>query len=168
VRFWCVVLMKLLNQRPTKKTTKNKICLSYFVSENDLNLKQTAIAEPDIHLIYLLAQYLLIYDEQDYWQQYVKANEWIKKYLINFNYDDTATKFKIKLKTSWLKETLAKTEFGFENKMYKNIQLAMLAGELQQAMNQGDKKVIINDKMLKLHVNDKRAEINREIINFKL
>jgi len=163
VRFWCVILMKLLRQRPNKKTAKNKICLSYFVTENNLNLEQTALKGVDVHLIYLLSQYLLIYDEDNYWQKYVMANKWINKYLINFDYDETATRFLIKLKTAWLKKMIGKTEFSFENGLYKNIQLAMMTGDLQRAMKVNDKKVIVNDQMLKLHTNDKRSEINSSL-----
>ncbi len=168
VRFWCVVLMKLLRQRPTTKKSKNKICLSYFVDENNLNLKFTALNELDIHLVYLLSQYILIYDQTDYWRVYLKQNRWIRNYLPNFNYGPQATKWKIKFRFEWLKKLLEKTELGFENRLYKDIQLGWMAPVLKSAMNRSDKKVIINDQILKLHTNDKREAINREIINFKL
>lgn len=166
VRFWCVALMKLLRQRPTAKSTKDKICLSYFTDEDNLNLKSTAVNEPDIHLVYLLAQYLLIYDQDDYWRKYVQQNSWIKEYLPNFQYTDEAEKWKINFRGEWLKRLWEKTEMGFENVVYKNIQLAWMAPALKRAMNRGDKKVIVNDHMLKLHVNDKREEINSQIIQF--
>lgn len=167
VRFWCVVLMKLLRQRPTAKTIKNKICLSYFVDEDSLNLKPTAVGEPDVHLIYLLSQYVLIYDQGGYWQKYIQQNRWINEYLPNFQYTAEAEKWAIKFKWTWFKEMLEKTELGFENRLYKNIQLGWMAPELKQAMNRGDKKVIINDHILKLHVNDRRREINSKITNYK-
>ncbi len=166
VRFWCVVLMKLLRQRPTTKTIKNKICLSYFVDEDNLNLKPTAVGEPDVHLVYLLAQYLLIYDQGGYWQKYIQQNKWINEYLPNFQYTAEAEKWAIKFKGEWLKAILEKTELGFENRLYKHIQLGWMAPELRRAMNKGDKRVIINDQMLKLHVNDKREEINSKILNY--
>ncbi len=167
VRFWCVVLMKLLRQRPTAKTIKNKICLSYFVDENNLNLRPTAIAEPDVHLVYLLSQYVLIYDQGNYWEKYIQQNRWMNRYLPNFQYTAEAKKWAIKFKWAWLKEMLEKTELGFENKLYKNIQLGWMAPVLKRAMNKDDKKVIVNDQILKLHVNDKRREINSKIINYK-
>ncbi len=168
VRFWCVVLMKLLRQRPTAKSTKDKICLSYFTDEDNLNLKSTAVNEPDIHLVYLLAQYLLIYDQDDYWQKYVQQNSWINEYLPNFQYTAEMEKWKINFRGEWLKRLWEKTEMGFENVVYKNIQLAWMAPVLKHTMNRGDKKVIINDRILKLHVNDKREEINSKIIQFPI
>ena len=164
VRFWSVMLMKILGQRPSKQTIKDKICLSYYVTEDNLNLEQTKVGEPDAHLCYLVAQYLPIYSEDDMWQRFVEANKWLNKYLPNFKYGEYDRRFIIKPKFVWLKNLIAKTEFGFEQRFYKEIQLRKMSAELKQAMNQGDKKVIINDQMLKLHLNDKREEINK-IIN---
>ncbi|OGG87663.1 hypothetical protein A3B87_02930 [Candidatus Kuenenbacteria bacterium RIFCSPHIGHO2_02_FULL_39_13] len=164
VRFWSVMLMKILGQRPSKKVMKDKICLSYYVSEDNLNLEQTKVGEPDAHLCYLAAQYLPIYSEDDMWQRFVEANKWLNKYLPNFKYGEYDRRFIIKPKLVWLKNLIAKTELSFEQRFYKEIQLKKMSAELKQAMNQGDKKVIVNDQMLKLHLNDKREEINK-IIN---
>jgi len=163
VRFWSVMLMKILGQRPNKQAIKDKICLSYYVTEDNLNLEQTTVAEPDIHLVYLAAQYLPLYSEDEMWEKYVRQNGWLKKYLLNFEYTDELKKFIIKPRLLWLKRIITRTELGFEQRFYKEIQLRKMAAELKQAMNQGDKKVIINDQMLKLHLNDRREEINKMI-----
>lgn len=162
VRFWTVVLMMILGQRPSKKTIRDKICLSYYVTEDNLNLEKTKIGEPDIHLIYLLSQYLPIYSENQIWQKFVEENKWINRYLPNFKYSENDQKFLIKPRFVWLKKLIGQTQLGFEEKLYKNIQMKKMAKELRSAMNRGDKKVIINDQMLKLHINDKRDEINRK------
>ena len=86
VRFWSVVLMMLLNKRPNKKTIQDKICLSYFVDEGNMNLEATKVNEPDVHLIYLISQYRPIYDKGGVWDKFAKENEWIKKYLVNFDF----------------------------------------------------------------------------------
>lgn len=163
VRFWSVILMKILGQRPNKQAIKDKICLSYYVTEDNLNLEQTKVAELDRHLVYLTAQCLPLYSEDGLWEKYVRQNEWLKKYLLNFEYSDKTKKFIIKPRLLWLKSIIAKTELGFEQRFYKEIQLRKMAAELKQAMNQGDQKVIVNDQMLKLHLNDKREEINKMI-----
>ncbi len=162
-RFWSVALMKFLGQRPNSKTAKDKICLSYFVSEDNLDLKSTAIGEPDRHLVYLLSQYLPIYSEDNLWSRLVVANSWIKNYLPNFNYGPEAERFLIRPKFMWLKKIIGKTQFDWEEARYKKIQLKIMPPVLKEMMKCSDKKVIINDQMLKLHSNDKREEINRVI-----
>ena len=153
VRFWTVVLMMILGQRPSKRNIKNKICLSYYVSEDNLNLENTKISRLDIHLIYLVSQYLPIYSENGMWQKFIEQNKWLNKYLPNFKYDQP--RFLIKSRKKLI-------NFGLPERFYKNIQLKKMAPKLKAAMNKGDKKVIINDQMLKLHLNDKRDEINRQ------
>lgn len=103
VRFWSVFWMKILGQRPSPKKTKNKICLSYFVTDDNLNLEETKIGEPDIHLIYLLAQYLPLYSEDNLWKKFTVANDWIKRYLPNFEYDQRAERFLIRSRGGWWK-----------------------------------------------------------------
>ncbi len=164
-RFWCVVLMKLLNQRPSRRTIKNKICLSYFVTEDKLNLEVTKVSIPDMHLIYLLSCNLLIYDEGEVWEKYIEENSWIGEYLPNFKYGFDERKFRIKPRLLWLKKIIGVTFLGFEQTMYKNIQLKKMAPELRELMNRGDKKVIINDGMLKLHSNDKREDYNKKMLD---
>ena len=163
VRFWCVLLMMFFGQRPSKRKQEDKICLSYFVDEDNLDLGATKVGEIDVHLVYLLAQYLPIYNEDSVWQTYIKENSWIKRYLPNFEYGQAVERFIIKSRWVWLKELINRTAFDFEEKLYKKIQLKLMAPELKKMMNKGDNKVIINDKMLKLHTNDKRSEYNRVI-----
>ncbi len=163
VRFWSVFWMKILGQRPSPGKTKNKICLSYFVTEDNLNLKSTETGEPDRHLIYLLSQYLPIYSEDNLWQRFVAANYWIKRYLPNFQYGSAAERFLIKPKYLRWKRLLVGLAGKRMERLLERVQRQKMAGELKALMNDGQKKVIINNKMLKLHSNDKREEINQKI-----
>ena len=185
VRFWCALLMKLLNQRPTKRASKDKICLSYFVSSDNLNLEHTKISKPDIHLIYLLTQYLPIYSENNAWSEFIQANGWINQYLPNFNYygfeapaehngledRDKARPylygvnfdFLIKSRFAWLKKIVNLIQLPAAERVYRYIQFKIFPLELRQMMNRGDNKVIVNDKMLKLHTNDNREEYNNKL-----
>ena len=164
VRFWSVFLMKIFGQRPSKRTIKNKICLSYFVTEDNLNLEATAIGEPDIHLIYLLSQYLPIYSENGCWEEFISANDWTGKYLPNFRYRQEAERFLIKPKFLWLKNFFTLFSKWPTEQTYKKIQLRIMPEVLKNIMNNGDKKVIVSEAMLKLHSNDKREEVNKKLL----
>ncbi len=164
-RFWAVVSMKLLRQRPRAGKSKNKVCLSYFVNTYSLNLETTKIDEVDLHLFYLVSQVQLVYDEDNYWQKYCKANQFITKYLVNFNFAEKQKKHQISNRWDWIKKIFELSILPFEEMLYKKIQLQMMDKRLKQAKNRGDNKVIVNDQMLKLHLNDKREEINKQILN---
>jgi len=166
VRFWCVFLMKILNQRPTPKNQKNKICLSYFITNNNLNLEFTKTKTPDIHLIYLLSQYLPIYfSRPDIWFDFCRGNKWIKTYLPNFDFSSITKKYVIESKLFYFKKIFELTQFPFEEQLYKKIELAIMPRALKQAMHTYENKVIVNDHILKLHLNDKREEYNRILLS---
>jgi len=52
VRFFSILLLALTRMRIQKKQRRDKICLSFFVSVDDLNMSKLSIEEPDIYLIY--------------------------------------------------------------------------------------------------------------------
>lgn len=161
-RFWAVALMKILGQRPSPRTIKDKICLSYFVSEDNLNLRKTALREPDVHLVYLLTQYWPLYSEDNLWGRFVTANSWVKEYLPNFNYNPELEAKIIKPSSRGFKKIRSGGRLAWTERWARAIQLKILPLILREAMGRSDKKVIINDGMLKLHSNDKREEINKK------
>ncbi len=155
-RFWSVSFLKIFGLRPVSNARhENKFCLSYFVSEDNLNLWSTKIHESDIHLIYLLSHYLPLYFEDNLWQNFIKVNNWINQYLPNFSYGSEVEKFFIRPCLVWLKRIIQKSQFKWEEKLVKKIQLKIMPKILKDMANQ-DTRVIVNDQMLKLHSNDKR------------
>src|SRR3989339_371523 len=51
-RFLAVLPLKILNLRPTKKNKKDKFCLSYFVSKDNLNLEKYELVKDFPILVY--------------------------------------------------------------------------------------------------------------------
>ncbi len=160
-RFWSVGILKILGLRPgSNNVNKDKFCLSYFISEDNLNLEDTRINNFDIHLIYLLSYHLPLYFEDNLWQRFGESNKWIKRYLPNLHgfkhglYAD----FLIKPCLLWLKRLIRKSQFKWEEKLVKKFQLWYMPKALKEMANQGS-RVIINDKMIKLHSNDKRQMV---------
>lgn len=160
-RFWSAGFLKLFGLRPNKKITKDKFCLSHFMTEDNLSLIKTKIFKDDVHLIYLLTYYLPVYVEEDLWYKFIGANLWIKNYVPNFNYSQEQEEFIIKNRLVWLKQILRKIMFKGCEKIFKKIELWYLPLILKKMMNQ-DKRVIMNDKMLKLHTNDEREKIYKK------
>lgn len=170
VRFWSVIMMKFSGQRPSENKMKDKICLSYFVAEDNLNLFFTRMREGDWHLAYLISQCLPIYteknktaEEYDYWGTYINENSWIKNYLPNFKFID-ARKYIMHKNCLWLKKITESLFWG--EKIYKKIQMSILPDHLKEALRRGDNSVIMQNNILKLHSNDKRSYYNKKFDEF--
>ena len=74
--------LSFLRMRRTKKKIKNKICLSFYIADDSLNLEKTAIKN-DIYLIYWLSTLVPVYDPQNFYQIIIKNNQWLNKYFLN-------------------------------------------------------------------------------------
>lgn len=162
-RFFCAGLMALLHRRPTQQTQKNRICLSFFISESNLNLQKIAYPE-DIHFTYWLKQFLPIYDRRDYIQQLAKANPWVDKILPNYTSTITNERWMIKnnFRVCYLLEKLFQTRLGgfFENYL-KKFQLKIMPARLQELSQTENTDVVINSSILKFHDKDNRQEIKK-------
>ncbi len=109
-RFFCVFLAKILGWRPKPGNIKDKICLSFFVSDKAMELRSLMISaspgaefkgfladarndkeeieddkeEADIYFIYWLANLTPIYDRGGVYEKFMAANSWLKNYLPNW------------------------------------------------------------------------------------
>lgn len=82
-RFWAAGFLKIFGLRPSGKNNKDKICLSFFVDEDSLELEPLAVGQPDIYLIYWVAQLRPLYDRGGVYQKFWQANAWVKNFLPN-------------------------------------------------------------------------------------
>ncbi len=164
VRFWAAGFLKIFGLRPSRQKTKDKICLSFFAGENHLNLESIAVGQPDIYLIYWIAQLLPIYDSGGIYEKFIKANAWVKKYLPNF--------FEIELsERRYLGGATLPTWLGVGEKFFRWLQMKLMPENLKKMANR-DSRVIVNDSILKFHVNDRREEYKKiweeKLCNFKI
>ncbi|MFA6307156.1 MAG: hypothetical protein WCV70_04025 [Patescibacteria group bacterium] len=109
-RFFCASITKLLGLRPRVDNSRDKICLSFYVSERAMNLSglmlknyPAAVSEEeqisldsrlrgndkkgygnDIYFIYWLAGLTPIYDIGGVYEKLMAANSWLKNYLPNW------------------------------------------------------------------------------------
>jgi hypothetical protein len=141
----------------------DRICLSFYLSDQNLDLESIAINQEDIYLVYWLAVLAPVYQPGNY-LNFLKANIWLKEKLANFYpvilagrrvIDDFWLKSKMRnffefILTGYLGRVL--------EKFAKLIQLKKMAGNNSSAVNQPEHKVIVNDRMLKFHENDRRQE----------
>jgi predicted nucleotidyltransferase len=150
-RFWAAGLLKIFGLRPNEKRTKDKICLSFFADEENLNLEKISLGRPDIYLIYWIAQIAPIYDPGGIYQKFLEANSWIKKYLPNYLGVEPGRQRLLG------RQKLALNFLGWGENFFHRIQLRAMPTKLKEMANR-DSRVIVNDSMLKFHANDRREE----------
>lgn len=152
-RFFILLILKLLGLRPRPGYTRDKICASFFVTEDNLNLEQIKIDDNDIYLNYWLKQVMPIYDEDIYYK-FREVNSWGGDgwvEIIN----------RRKLRNSEIeklgKGVIEKLFLDIDEKFYKWLQMKVMPKKLKEMALDSGTEVIINDKMLKFHENDRRG-----------
>ena len=150
-RLFLAGLTKLLNKRPNKKTKKDKICLSFYVSENNLDLSALKVKDGDPDFEFWEKNLLLLYNKNNIHQKFLNINNLNKQFKNN----------KIVLNERTNKFGLFSKILGSLEKMSFKFQLKIMPRYLQLAVSdQGNVKgVIFNENIIKLHLRDPRLKI---------
>jgi len=89
-RFFCAAFIKLLGLRPTKSQARDKICLSFFISDDNLALNHLRLKakkeqeKDDIYFTYWLAGLAPIYNLNRAYEEFISANSWLFEQLPNW------------------------------------------------------------------------------------
>ncbi len=135
-RLFCAGFAKLLNSRPTARKKQDKICLSFYISEDHLDVSDLSLPIPDPYFHYWLRGLMPIYDKDNTYQQFLAANR------ITLDNDNALTPRKYKSN-------------NILEKIAKSIQLKIMSPALREAMV-GSEGVLISDNVLKLYLKDRR------------
>ncbi|MBI4812465.1 hypothetical protein HY798_03445 [Candidatus Falkowbacteria bacterium] len=161
-RFFTAAVTQLLGLRPKKNDIRDKICLSFFISEEAKNLKRLTLnGKEDIYFIYWLAGLTPLYDQNESYVELIKANSWINKYLPNWRLADIVKRGRVELRFPRLFGALVDIVFGRFERHFKKLQIKLIPPNMKAIANK-DTRVVINDKVIKLHINDRR-ETYREM-----
>lgn len=157
-RLFCNFVTQSFGLRPKEKNMRDKICLSFFVSEEEMNLEKLMLEDgQDFYFIYWMSGLKLIYDKDETWEKFKKANSWIYECLPNLGQDRKRLK---EYSFDWFwcnfKKAVGLT-FDRLDTIAGKFQIKILPKQIKEKMNKGT-EVIINEKILKMHVNDRRAE----------
>jgi len=157
-RFFINTFLKLLNLRPTSQTAKNKICVSYWADENNLDLSIVNLPSDHYYYYYGAGSFIFLTDAKNLQQKFFSANRWLRDKLPNVLMPEPANIYKpgpIILKIQKIKE--AACELVGEA-TYRTWQEKILPQKYRLA-NDG-KRVVLSDGLIKLHDNDKRQKFN--------
>lgn len=154
-------LLGLFRLRRTKIKITNRICLSFYLTDNALNLQSIAIPTPDIYLCYWIRQLVPTYDPDNLLQAIQSANAWVDEFVA-----PTAAPYQLidryRALDSRLSSVIKKILEKFWAGRYGNL-MESQAKALQQTHRKlyppktGDNRsVIVSDTMMKFHENDRR------------
>jgi predicted nucleotidyltransferase len=149
-RFWAAGFLQIFGLRPSKKNTRDKICLSFFADYDSLNLESLATGSPDIYLIYWVAQLQPLFDRGGMYNKFWQANAWINKFLPNVFPRDEINE----VSENW------PVRIGLGEKFFRWLQLKLMPKNLKDMANR-DSRVVVSDHMLKFHANDRREEYKK-------
>ena len=163
-RLFVIGIIWLLGLRPHQGKATDKICLSYYITTENLNLSETRILDIDVHLIFWLSTFWKMYDRDDCFVQFYQANLWLNKYLPNWqppqyglrrleeDNDYNKTIYKIL-------EFIGQGQLGaYFDYLAKKLQLRYMSQQKKDLAVVGDKSVIISETILKFHLNDRRRQ----------
>lgn len=167
-RLWITRLLTTLTLsffglRRTKKNIANKICLSFYATDDALDLSKIKIDGDDIYLVYWIENLIPIYDPKNIQAKIKKENLWIKKYLPNsqINYD-SLPRYKVidkglsKYIKLFFEKSWEKSLGDMVDAQAKGIQKTKMKLNFYSAQYKDSANVIISDSMLKFHENDRR------------
>ncbi|MFA6428211.1 MAG: hypothetical protein WCW02_01555 [Candidatus Buchananbacteria bacterium] len=150
----------LFNLRPKTTQTQDKLCLSFWVTADNLNLQPATLGEADIYFQYWLATLWPIYDAGGYYTSLVRENVWLKKFLPNWSGKLPPPRRRVNLGAFgyFLKKLGEKLLVAnWLEKLIRERSLEEMPKALTDLANQ-DTRVLINEQMLKLHTKDRRQE----------
>ena len=154
-RLFCTGIMKLLNRRPNKKTKKDKICLSFYVSVSGLDLGNLRFKNGDPYFDYWLLGLFPLCDKDDYLNYFRSKNLWLKEAFPN------CLLFKNGVSIPGSPISLFEKSFFFLGdqleKLARKIQLFILPKKLKELANQNS-GVVLSDSVLRFYLNDRRQE----------
>ncbi|MCX6798025.1 MAG: hypothetical protein NTX66_02315 [Candidatus Falkowbacteria bacterium] len=172
-RLFCAGLAKLLNLRPNKTTKENKICLSFYIDEDNLNLETLKLDSQDFYFNYWLAGLVPIYNRNSTYERLLSANGWLKNYLPNFIAPGSNPRRQIKkdnslsgkqrfnLRPGSVFTSVFNPLSNFLERSSRAWQLKILPPALKDLANK-DSRVIIKSGIIKLYLVDRREELREK------
>lgn len=158
-------LTALTRLRRSHHRVTDLVCLSFYVTDEHLDISAVRINEPDIYLTYWIKQLIPLYDPKKFLPQFLKKNCWVNGY-IPFSCLDK----------EMLSSSLVKN--GFFGNTLKKMLTRLLRGSLGDWLERRarswqrrridarphapEPSVVISDSMLKFHEEDRREEYQKE------
>lgn len=168
VRLTCAGLAQIFGMRPRVGMIRDTACLSFYVSDNSLDLSALWEAEwiPDLYLAYWTTFCVPLYDSGGVYERFFSENAWVRRILPNTTSYDTIPRRRVIL--SLFSRSAKHAEEWFIGLFGKSIervarafQMRIFPDAIRSRMNKGT-GVVVSDYALKFHIADRRREIREK------
>lgn len=154
-RIWSTRLMltgalALMRARPGERA-KDPLCLSFFATEDCLDLSQVKIGPQDPYLMFWIATLSPVLDRNETFAKFRAANGWIRQNVPRAH-------CVIRPQSYGVRSSSKLPNIAFFERVAERMQRSRFPLSLRNMMN-ADSRVVVTDSMLKFHHNDRRAEI---------
>lgn len=172
-RFLCNLILRLFNLRTYGIKMTNKICLSFFINDSNLNLEPMSLTGEDPYLVYWITQLTPLINREGSLEKFWQANSWIKKYIADFQENGLALNKNMmqfdkiaSFKYLFWEKVLAGRIGDYLEKFLGRWQIKKISQRVKT--RNLSPAVIINDQMIKLHQEDRREEYRKKWLNLSL
>lgn len=164
-RFLVTALLSVSRERRTKRTVANRICLSFYLTDDHLNISDITLVDEDIYLHYWITQLIPLYERTTIGDRIHQENQWVRQtlpyafqpFLLLPRYRVIDSSISRPWAVFW--EKLWGTGYGtMIEQQAKAIQRKKMERNYGSLQDAPDTRVVINDTMLKFHENDRRAQ----------
>lgn len=160
-RFFLVAIAKFLNVRPQKNNQKDKICLSFFISEKNTDLSGLKKEAEDRYFDYWFLNLAPIYSRDNSFIKFIESNQAIMNKFPNYYPEQISDKRKIKIIENSFYKNNWNLFFGGLEERIKSFQLKIIPNKFNE-LAPLKKGVIMEDNIIKLHLNDRREEFSQK------
>ncbi len=157
-RLLITLLMSVLRLRRHGRTIANRICLSFYVTDEHLDFSDIALTPEDPYLVYWIATLYPVYDDGVY-KEFLAKNTWWQTLLPGAQSIQPTIHRRV-MSSAWTNRFMTWGRYflgGRAEHWAKLIQYGKIQRNTHSALHQHTTSVIVNDSMLKFHETDRRA-----------
>ncbi len=170
-RIWLVravlnSILRVAGLRTYGNHEAGRICLSFFIDHDHLDLAPLRALPEDIHFAYWLHQMVSVYGHVSWYPRFVEANSWIKQYVPFLHESLITALYESAPSGRWatgikrVLEGLLGGEFGNRLERWAHaLQYRKLKPSLKEKSRHPETGVVIASGVLKFHEHDTRQEI---------
>lgn len=161
-RFFVTLVLSVLRLRRHGRHVTDRLCLSFYVTEDALDFSHILIDDPDIYFAYWIATLLPLYDPENVEKKIHRQNTWLNLLLPNLapGYSSVVVQCK---KNKILSQGLNTLHIGdLIERALKWVQRKRMMFTKGSVRDLPDTRVVISDTMLKFHENDRRVYFKQQ------
>jgi hypothetical protein len=167
-RFMVTFMVWIMGEWRHKNKISGRICLSFYITEEFLNLNFLAIKPYDIYLANWIHWLRPVFCRGKIYKEFIFENQWVKDYLLNFGRIENTyyLNFSESKAAILIKRILEKILGGWignpEEAVLRFLQKIKISRKT--VPHNTPTAVIVSDKVLKFHENDKREYLQKEFV----